>query len=332
VPALRKELSQEWDKKHEAEVKLKIYQESAAVAPLLKAESKAHADYESAKKSVSSLKSQVAEAEETASSLKDASKKAREAQEDASHSTSNAVKEQKNALKNAYGNAKGNLDTPSAEVRKAQRELDSSIVVAKTDGIVTSVNVRPGDIYQGDAIAVIQDDSSYRVSATADQYDISSLAVDQDVKISVNAAGMSNTAGTLIYVGRAPMVSENGSVGVSGGSEASGGTGGSDAVYRVEALIDEPGEKMRIGMTAKVLVTVWKKDNCLAVPDEAIQTDENGNNYITVQDDDGETRDIHVKYGMKTDYYSEIIGKGLKKGLKVVVPSFDEEEGTETEE
>jgi multidrug efflux pump subunit AcrA (membrane-fusion protein) len=271
----------------------------------------------------------VAEAEETASSLKEASKKAREAKEDISHSTANTVKEQKNALKNAYSNAKDNLDAPSAEVRKAQRELDSSIVVAKTDGIVTAVNVRPGDIYQGDAIAVIQDDSSYRVSATADQYDISSLAVDQEAKISINAADMTNTPGTLIYVGSAPMVSENGSVGVSGGGETTDGMGGSDAVYRVEALIEEPNNRMRIGMAAKVLVTVWEKENCLAVPDEAIQTDENGNNYITVQNADGKQHDIQVRYGMKTDYYSEIVGKGLKEGLKVVVPSFEEEDETE---
>ena len=38
-----------------------------------------------------------------------------------------------------------------------------------------------------------------------------------------------------------------------------------------------------------------------------------------------EIKQLPVKYGMKTDYYSEIIGDDVEEGMKVVVPQFGED-------
>ena len=323
IPKLRKELEDKWTEKYGYEDELKAYKSRPDVAARLKAESDAQAAYSAAKSSVDSLTDKLKTAEEKASSLYEASKKASESAEDTKRNTSRTVEEQKQNLNTAYNSASDSLESPNKELRKAQKDLDASVVVAEADGIITSVNVKPGDKYKGDAIAVLQDNSSYRVSATADQYDISSLAVGQNADITVTAADMSGTEGRLIYVGSTPMVSETGAVNSAGSTSSAGSSGGSSANYRVEAVIQEPSERMRIGMTAKVVVTVWKKTDCLAVPDEAIRTDENGKNYIVVVDDKGKKRKISVKYGMKTDYYSEIIGEGIEEGMTVVVPKFD---------
>jgi len=286
---------------------------------LVKNEAAAQAEYSSAQSKVESLEGQLKTAEEKAAAAKDARDKAVQTNEDTNRTTSRSVEEQEQALESAYDSASDNLEAPSKEVRKAQKDLDASKVVADADGIVTAVNVKPGDKYKGDAIAVVQDDSSYRVSATADQYDISSLAIGQQAEITINAAEMNGTEGRLIYVGSTPMVSETGAVGTSGGNTTTASSGGSGANYRVEAVIQQPSPKMRIGMTAKVVVTVWKKKDCLAVPDEAVRTDENGQNYVVVVDENGKKKNVNVEYGMKTDYYSEIIGKDLKEGMKVLV-------------
>ena len=286
---------------------------------LVKNEAAAQAEYSSAQSKVESLEGQLKTAEEKAAAAKDARDKAVQTNEDTNRTTSRSVEEQEQALESAYDSASDNLEAPSKEVRKAQKDLDASKVVADADGIVTAVNVKPGDKYKGDAIAVVQDDSSYRVSATADQYDISSLAIGQQAEITINAAEMNGTEGRLIYVGSTPMVSETGAVGTSGGNTTTASSGGSGANYRVEAVIQQPSAKMRIGMTAKVVVTVWKKKDCLAVPDEAVRTDENGQNYVVVVDENGKKKNVNVEYGMKTDYYSEIIGKDLKEGMKVLV-------------
>ncbi len=316
-----------WTQKRNAESKIESLKNSQEV----KNEAMAQADYNEASSKVSDLEEQVKDAEKNAATLKEERDKAVEADEDANRTTSRTVEDQRQALNSAYNSASENLEAPKKELRKARKDLDASIVSAEADGIVTAVNVKPGDKYKGDAIAVIQDDSSYRVSATADQYDISSLAIGQEADITITAADMTDTDGKLIYVGRTPMVSETGEVGTTGDS-SSAGSGGSGANYRVEAVIQQPSERMRIGMTAKVVVIVWKKANCLAVPDEAVQTDENGNNYVVVVDDKGKERNVEVKYGMKTDYYSEIIGEDIEEGMKVLLPSYDSENDAETGE
>ena len=332
VPSLRQQLEAKWTEKYGLEDDLKKYKARSDIAPLLKAESDAQAAYAAAQSKVSSLEDKVKTAEENAATLKDASEKASEASEDTDRNTARTVQDQKQALNSAYDSANDNLEAPTKELKKAKKDLDESIVVAESDGIVTAVNVKPGDKYKGDALAVIQDDSTYRVSASADQYDISSLAVGQEADITVTAADMTDTPGRLIYVGSTPMVSESGAVDSSGGSSAGGSSGGSGASYRVETVIQEPSDRMRIGMTAKVVVTVWKKADCLAVPDEAIRTDENGENYIVVVDDKGKQRNVYVQYGMKTDYYSEIIGDDVEEGMQVLVPQYGDDDGASDED
>ena len=314
-----------WEKKRSEEENLENFKKDPGVAQRLKTESEAQAAYNSAQSSVSSLEETIAETKKKVAALKDAKEKAVQTNEETRRTTSRTVEEQENALSNAYDSASDSLEAPNKELRKAQKDLAASQVVAEANGIVTAVNVKPGDKYKGDAIAVVQDDSSYRVSASADQYDISSLAVGQNAEITITAADMTDTEGKLIYVGSTPMVSETGAVSTSGSSSSAGSGGGSGANYRVETVIQEPSKNMRIGMTAKVVVTVWKKNNVRAVPDEAIRTNENGENYIVVVNDRGKKRNIDVKYGMKTDYYSEIIGDDVEEGMKVVVPQFGED-------
>jgi len=322
---LREDNDDLWEEKRSAEEKLENFKKDPGVAQRLKTESEAKAAYDAAQSSVSSLEETIAETKKKVAALKDAKEKAIQTNEETQRTTSRTVEEQENALSNAYDSASDSLDAPNKELRKAQKDLAASQVVAEANGIVTAVNVKPGDKYKGDAIAVVQDDSSYRVSASADQYDISSLAVGQNAEITITAADMTDTEGKLIYVGSTPMVSETGAVSTSGSSSSAGSGGGSGANYRVETVIQEPSKNMRIGMTAKVVVTVWKKNNVLAVPDEAIRTNENGENYIVVVNDRGKKRNIDVKYGMKTDYYSEIIGDDVEEGMKVVVPQFGED-------
>ncbi|MBR2707003.1 MAG: biotin/lipoyl-binding protein [Mogibacterium sp.] len=322
---LREKNTELWAELHQNENNITSYKSQPQVAQRLKTESEAQAAYNSAQSSVSSLEETIAETKKKVAALKDAKEKAVQTNEETRRTTSRTVEEQENALSNAYDSASDSLEAPNKELRKAQKDLAASQVVAEANGIVTAVNVKPGDKYKGDAIAVVQDDSSYRVSASADQYDVSSLAVGQNAEITITAADMTDTEGKLIYVGSTPMVSETGAVSTSGSSSSAGSSGGSGANYRVETVIQEPSKNMRIGMTAKVVVTVWKKNNVLAVPDEAIRTNENGENYIVVVNDRGKKRNIDVKYGMKTDYYSEIIGDDVEEGMKVVVPQFGED-------
>ncbi|MBR2674155.1 MAG: HlyD family efflux transporter periplasmic adaptor subunit [Mogibacterium sp.] len=269
-------------------------------------------ELEKAEAKVERLTGEVKAAEENKNAAKQNLEKAKQDRADDKLSQSRNVREQKEAVKSAELSAKESVSAPKEELRKAQKDLDECVVVSEIDGVVTSVAVKPGDVYKGDAIAVINDDSSYRVSAKVDQYDISSLADGQEADISVKAADMEDVHGSLIHVAKTPVAASN--------MDSSS----TNAEYQVEAIIDEPNEKLKIGMTAKVVVKVWEKKDCLAVPDNCVQIDENGERYVEVMDDKGNIKQVPVEYGMKTDYYAEISGKGIEEGVNIVVPLADE--------
>ena len=48
-----------------------------------------------------------------------------------------------------------------------------------------------------------------------------------------------------------------------------------------------------------------------------VETDADGNSYVTVVDDDGNETKLEVTLGLESDYYVEIKGEGLKEGMTV---------------
>ena len=258
-------------------------------------------------------------------SIADAEKAVRDAEnarDDNDRAASRSVEEQREALEAAKLSARQSLVSPENEVNKASQEVDKCTVRADSDGVIIDLPVKAGDIYKGDVIATIQDDSSYMISATADQFDIPSLAVGQKALITVKAAEIEDKGGLIERVAVAPITASAISEGAAQGASSG------DAGYQVIVKLDSANDKLRAGMKAKVVVNVFEKKNVLAVPDECIQTDEDGRYYIETVDESGEISRIHVEYGMKTEYYSEIRGEGVKENLKAVIPetSADEEE------
>ena len=100
--------------------------------------------------------------------------------------------------------------------------------------------------------------------------------------------------------------------------------------YPVEASIDHPSERLRIGMTAKLTIVEKEVRNALTVSDSSVRTDAAGNHFVEVQKDDGSAGKIPVTYGLKTDYYVQIIGKGLREGMKVIQPQDEATNMSET--
>ena len=63
----------------------------------------------------------------------------------------------------------------------------------------------------------------------------------------------------------------------------------------------------------------------LTVPYDAIQTDEEGNSFVYVQDIDSSDesgtgrKKIDVTVGLEGDYYVEVSGEGLEEGMRVIL-------------
>ena len=183
--------------------------------------------------------------------------------------------------------------------------IDDCVVKASMSGVITSLNVTEGNNFEGGDIYTIQDNENFIVSATVDEYDISSIKKGMTAYVKTDATGDVEMTGEVTYVAIAPS-STGGAMGAVSSS----------ASYRIEVTIADPDENLRAGMTAKLSIALEESADALTVPYDAVTTTPDGTSTITV-DVDGEKKTITVETGLETDYYTEVISDELSEGMTV---------------
>ena len=153
-----------------------------------------------------------------------------------------------------------------------------------------------------------------------DQYDISDITKDMKALIKTDTTGEEEMNGTVTFVSPVPasVAARSDNSDSSSGSSGNGGNG-----YEIRITVDNPSERLRIGMTAKVTLIQEEAKNVFAVPDDCISEDEDGNSAIQILEN-GEPRSITVTTGLKTDYYTEISSDELTEGMNVIIPDVTE--------
>ncbi|WP_029319070.1 HlyD family efflux transporter periplasmic adaptor subunit [Butyrivibrio sp. AE3004] len=295
-----------------------------------------------AKSNLADAKADQANAEADAKSKKegidgaqDSVTKAKDSQQDIIRDGEKSLADAKDSIKSTeLGQSSSNISLQQ-EIEKCKQQIASATLIAPCDGLVTSVGIKEGAIYDnGKEIMNIQNDKGYKVNATVDQFDICDVKEGMPVKIKTDSMGDELLEGTVSFVSPIPG-------GEASGTEQSSGTASSSNDYPIEVSIKNKTDRLRIGMTAKITIVQQEKKDALVVPDSVIQQSDDGKNYIevvtgesTTEENAGgenpvpKTEKIDVTYGIKTDYYVEINGKGIKEGMKVVIPTTDYSEDT----
>ncbi|WP_026529216.1 HlyD family efflux transporter periplasmic adaptor subunit [Butyrivibrio sp. VCD2006] len=287
---------------------------------------------ENAQTNLSDAKSKQAETEsdaktakETIKTAKDSAEKAKEEAEDQKRENDKSVADSKDSYSETQLGQGSNTVQAQQEVDKYEQDLEKATIIAPCDGLVTAVGVKEGGIYDnGNEIALIQNDSGYKVTATVDQYDICDIKEGMKVKIKTDSVD-EEMDGTLTFVSPIPQGAAQ------SGSEQAGSGQGASGDYPIEVSIKSGMEdRLRIGMTAKITILEEESDNALTVPDNCVQTAEDGSLYIEKAgtDENGNLvatgERIVVTYGVKTDYYVEIKGVEIEEGMSIIVPSSDD--------
>ena len=168
------------------------------------------------------------------------------------------------------------------------------------------MEVSEGDTYlgEGKTIFSIADNENFIVSASVDEYDISSISEGMTAAVIVEALGEDELPAKVSFV--SPTAST---------SSSNGGSTGS-ASYSLEIALDDSNTDLRIGMTAKASIIKEAVYDVLTVPYDCVSTDEDGNSYVTV-DQDGEKVQVPVAVGMQSDYDVEVSGDGLDENSVV---------------
>lgn len=209
-------------------------------------------------------------------------------------SLNNASKE------NAVKNAQAEVDKAKKSLSEAQALLETPILTAETDGIVTAINHLPGEEVPADkSIVVIGNSQKKQVTISVLQEDIASVEIGQAVELRFSSSPETAVDGKVIKKSLLP---------------AEGGDGVS---YEVIISLDEDDPELLEGMTCSVKFILKKVENVLTLANKAI-TLRDGKQYVTVKLPDGSHEEREIKTGFSDGRISEIT-EGLSDGDIVVV-------------
>lgn len=196
------------------------------------------------------------------------------------------------------------------QIEDYQDKIENYVITAPISGLVTNVSVEEGNGFTGGTVMVIQDTETLKISATIDEYDIPNIKLGQRVIIKTDATRDDELMGYVSFIAPTSTTMANG--GSSSSSQASAAAAASQssssANFEIEITVITKDERLMIGMSAKLNIVVDQVSNVLTVPYDAIQTNAQGDNYITVIDNShgGQIAGIPNQKGQKGNAASDM--------------------------
>lgn len=201
---------------------------------------------------------------------------------------------------------KAAVTAPAAGVVMHPRRKDST---ETNSGSTSDKLVKGALVERGDLLLTIGDTSGIAVVVHVDEVDVSQIHPGQPARIVGDAF-----PGTVLH-GKVDSIS---SQALPTHDHRRQPLFEVNAV--VETLTEEQHRLLRLGMSARVEVLVYEKEDALLVPVEAVELRE-GRSWLRVRDrNSGEVRPVEVGIGMTTLNSVEIVS-GITPGEEILVPS-----------
>lgn len=187
----------------------------------------------------------------------------------------------------------------------AESRLESPLVKAPFDGVVTVLSTKPGDVVQPGTQALRMDDlSELFLDVQISEIDIPLVEVGQSAEL-VFDAYFEDT-----FLGEVSEISPVGQP-VQGVVE-----------YTVRINMLDADERIKPGMTAAVNIVVDEKEDVFVVPNDAIVSID-GQEHVYVKRNDGYEA-VQVTLGGYSDFYSEVVEADIEPGELIVINPPDE--------
>ena len=172
------------------------------------------------------------------------------------------------AAETAHASAEANLrsgeyavDIARANIDRAEKDLDNTIVRSPFDGMIVKVNAEVGELVvvgtlnnPGSVIMEIDDLTTMLLKARIDEANVQSVRDGQSAKVFVNALPDRPLTGTVERVALIRDVERDGT-----------------ANFKADVVLDRPGDVLlRSGMTANAEIAVEKQAGVLRIPSHAV--------------------------------------------------------------
>lgn len=177
------------------------------------------------------------------------------------------------------------------QIEEYQDKLENYVITAPISGIVTNVSVEEGNGFSGGNVMVIQNTDSFKIKALIDEYDITDIKLGQRVIIKTDATRDDELVGYVSFIAPTSTstmtVSTTSSVAATSNGVTSSVTSsvGNRANYEISINVITKDDRIKIGMSAKLNIIVDQVSNVFTVPYDAISTNAQGENYITILED-----------------------------------------------
>ncbi|MDQ5958015.1 MAG: Biotin lipoyl 2 protein [Patescibacteria group bacterium] len=224
-----------------------------------------------------------------------------------------AVRERTSAIQTAESNlreglngdsiAKAQLERAEAEVSKIDAEIGERVISAPFAGVVTAVNIDPGESASANASAIsIMSAGELGVKVDLPEIDSIKVNIGDTATVTIDALDSElSLPARVVSVNRSETIVD----GV--------------PVYEARLAFDTKTEQIASGMTADVVITTGRKDNVLAVPARAVRYRTDGVPYVVTIGRGGKETEKEVALGLRsTDGYIEIKA-GLLGGEQVAI-------------
>jgi HlyD family secretion protein len=151
--------------------------------------------------------------------------------------------------------------------------------------------------------------------------DLSNLVIELEIsQMEINKIKAGQTA--LVTFSALPNASYEGVV---DNISLAGSTNGDDALFKVRIVLTDADEQVKPGFTAMASIITNQVESALLVPNQAIQYTEDGSAYVMKRSGLGQSTEIRVETGARSDAYSELLGGGLEEGDVLLIAAAGSE-------
>lgn len=188
------------------------------------------------------------------------------------------------------------------DIEGIKNDIDSNLIKSEISGIITDLKLKKDRETNKDEFVRIQDLNSFKFKAMVTQED--AILIEEDQKAYITISGLPGK-----YEGLVSSKAKTANVDQSSGS----------STPKVEITIDILNEDdfFVSGFDADAIIETGVVENVLALNNEGIKKDDNGNYFVYLVDSNSKAKKTMVETGLSDGYKTQIIA-GLKLLDKVV--------------
>lgn len=206
-----------------------------------------------------------------------------------------------NTVGQAAEEAQETLDTAQENLAAFQSLVIDHIIYAAYSGTIVTSSYTAGDSLNSETpLAEYADDGAVTIEVSVMQDDIESVAIGDEVQITMAAFEDETYAGTVTAIDAAD-------------------TSSATVSYPVTITLQTVPEKVLTGMTANVTFITKEIEDVLYVSNKAVIA-EDAKSYVKVKDDSGNVQQVEVTTGFSDGVHVEI-QEGLQEGDTVLIES-----------